>query len=85
MTRRMSGQIAPTRTALGTVVERRYRSESSSAGEARHALDDLIGSSLDPTALDNAKLLTSELVTNAVRHGPHGPYADICLRVVVRD
>ncbi|MGZ8625224.1 MAG: PAS domain S-box protein [Actinomycetota bacterium] len=85
MTRRTSGQIAPTRTALGTVVERRYRPESISAGEARHALDELIGSSLDPTALDNAKLLTSELVTNAVRHGPHGPYADICLRVVVRD
>ena len=84
MTRPTSGSVAPTRTALGTVAERRFRPEPGSAAAARHALDEMIGPALGPDGLDNARLLTSELVTNAVRHGPHGPYADVCLRVVVR-
>jgi PAS domain S-box-containing protein len=73
------------RTALGTVVERRFRPEPSAVAAARHALEELIGAYLDDAALDSAKLLTSELVTNAVRHGPGGPYADVCMRLVVRD
>jgi PAS domain S-box-containing protein len=85
MTSQTSRPAVPTRTALGTVVERRFRSEPSSAGAARHALDELIGPALDAASLDNAKLLASELVTNAVRHGPSGPRADVCLRVVVRE
>ncbi|MGH2636470.1 MAG: PAS domain S-box protein [Actinomycetota bacterium] len=85
MTQRTSKPAAPTeptRTAPATVAERRFRSEPQAAGAARRALDDLIGS-LDGHALDNAKLLTSELVTNAVRHGPKGPRAGILLRVAV--
>ncbi len=85
MIRGTSGSVPPVRTALGTVVERRFRPESSAAAAARHALADLIGRYLDESGLDNAKLLTSELVTNSVRHGPKGPYADVCLRVVVRE
>jgi PAS domain S-box-containing protein len=83
--RRSDPVVPPARIVPGTVRERRFRSEPRSAGAARHALDDLIGPALDPSSLDNAKLLTSELVTNAVRHGPRGPHADIALRVIGRD
>lgn len=85
MTQQTSKPTAPMRTALGTVAERRFRSEPSAAGDARRSLDELLAPYLDASALDNAKLLTSELVTNAVRHGPRGPYADVLLRVLVRD
>jgi PAS domain S-box-containing protein len=80
-----SKPAASMRTALGTVTERRFPAEPTAAGDARRSLDELLGASLDAAALDNAKLLTSELVTNAVRYGPKGPRADVCLRVLVRD
>jgi PAS domain S-box-containing protein len=73
------------RTVLGTVTERRFRPEPSAPAAARHALDDLVAGALDEASLENARLLASELVTNAVRHGPSGPSLDVCLRVVVRD
>ncbi len=85
MTQQAAKPSAPMRTPLGTVTERRYPAEPSAAGDARRSLDELLGPYLDASSLDNAKLLTSELVTNAVRYGPKGPRADVCLRVVVRD
>jgi anti-sigma regulatory factor (Ser/Thr protein kinase) len=53
----------------------RYRlpHDAQAAAEARRALDPL-GPSLDPEAMDELRLLVSELVTNAVRHG--GPIAE---------
>jgi PAS domain S-box-containing protein len=71
------------RTVRGTVTERRFRPEPGAAAAARRALDELVVGALDEDALENARLLTSELVTNAVRHGPSGPRADVCLRVIV--
>jgi anti-sigma regulatory factor (Ser/Thr protein kinase) len=38
-------------------------------GVARHALSQWFGECLDDEALDTGKLVVSELVTNAVRHG----------------
>jgi PAS domain S-box-containing protein len=79
------GSVPLTRTTLGTVAERRFPPEPTAAAAARRALEDLLGPHLDDAALDNARLLTSELVTNAVRHGPKGRFADVRLRVLVRD
>jgi len=47
-------------------------------GQARRALDRL-AHELDPSCLENARLLVSELVTNAIRHGPKGPSAQVGL------
>ncbi|HSJ50237.1 MAG TPA: PAS domain S-box protein, partial [Actinomycetota bacterium] len=79
------GSVSLTRTALGMVAERRFPPEATAAAEARRALDDLLGPHLDDAALENARLLASELVANAVLHGPKGPHADILLRVSVRE
>ncbi|HEY3726673.1 MAG TPA: ATP-binding protein [Solirubrobacteraceae bacterium] len=43
--------------------------EQGSPGRARKLLEAWFGSSLGPTQLDTAKLLVSELVTNALVHG----------------
>jgi anti-sigma regulatory factor (Ser/Thr protein kinase) len=43
--------------------------DPSAPGVARHALSQWFGECLDDEALDTGKLLVSELVTNAVRHG----------------
>lgn len=43
---------------------------------ARRALDDL-GDDVDPSTRDVVELLTSELVTNAVRHGASDPHESI--------
>ncbi|MEA2156067.1 MAG: serine/threonine-protein kinase RsbW [Solirubrobacteraceae bacterium] len=40
------------------------------AGEARHALRRLCADALDAEMLTDAELLLSEVVTNALRHGP---------------
>jgi PAS domain S-box-containing protein len=82
MTPRTSERTAPAKEASETVVERRLPSEPRAAAAARRALD-LIGSGLAPPLLDNAKLLVSELVTNAVRHGPHRAGAEVRLRAAV--
>lgn len=64
------------------VLERRFGSEPATVGASRRALD-LIASRLDRSALENAKLLTSELTSNAVRHGPRRPGAEVTLRAAV--
>jgi PAS domain S-box-containing protein len=76
--------------ARGTPVEtideqRRFLSEPGAAGAARHELDHIAARVLEPAVLESARLLTSELVTNAVRHGPNAPGDQIRLRVTVRD
>ncbi|HEX6329907.1 MAG TPA: PAS domain S-box protein [Actinomycetota bacterium] len=88
MTRRTSdpaGSLSLTHARFGTVAERRFAPETTASGDARRALDEILGEHLDDAALENARLLTSELITNAVVHGPKGPYADVRLRVLVRD
>jgi PAS domain S-box-containing protein len=79
-----SGSVS-SRSALGSVTERRLRSEPAAAAEARRVIDEVLGSHLDEASVDNARLLTTELITNAVVHGPKGRYADVRLRVLVRD
>src|SRR5687768_15432322 len=73
----------PANQAEEVVVERRLASEPQAAASARRALD-LIGQRLSRTSLENAKLLVSELVTNAVRHGPARDGAEVLLRATVR-
>ncbi|MGH2658622.1 MAG: ATP-binding protein, partial [Actinomycetota bacterium] len=65
-------------------LERRYPATPEAVGIARGSLDDLVAH-FQPTCLDNLKLLLSEVVTNAIRHGPQGDDASIVMRVVVRD
>lgn len=50
------------------------------ASQARRAIDELFAS-LSSDLTENARLLVSELVTNAVRHGPHAPEDRVRLRV----
>jgi PAS domain S-box-containing protein len=83
MTPRTSEQPAPANQAEEAVVERRFPPEPHAAAEARRALD-LIGQRLERSTLENAKLLVSELVTNAVRHGPHRTGAEVKLRASLR-
>ena len=53
-----------------------------SVPRARRALDPLAGK-VDPSVLDRARLMVSELVTNAIRHAGLGPDDRISLRVSV--
>ncbi|MEX2203000.1 MAG: SpoIIE family protein phosphatase [Actinomycetota bacterium] len=83
MTPRTSERADPANRADEAVVERRFPSEPRAAASARRALD-LIGQRLSRSVLENAKLLVSELVTNAVRRGPQRPGAEVRVRVTVR-
>jgi anti-sigma regulatory factor (Ser/Thr protein kinase) len=60
---------------------RQFPSDSDAPAAARAALEDL-RPLLDPVVLGRLRLVTSELVTNAVRHGPGSP---ITLHVEVLD
>src|SRR5687768_16419388 len=73
----------PANRAEEVVIERRFPSDPHAAASARRALD-LIGLRLGPTASENAKLLVSELVTNAVRHGPQRRGTEVRLRASLR-
>ncbi|HYF11227.1 MAG TPA: PAS domain S-box protein, partial [Actinomycetota bacterium] len=61
-------------------VERRLPVAPDAIADARRAIDELVGI-LDDDVVDSARLLISELVTNAVRHGPHGGADAIVLSV----
>lgn len=65
-------------------LERRYPATPDAVGTARGSLDDL-AAHLRPACLDNVKLLLSEIVTNAIRHGPHDDGAPIVMRVAIED
>ncbi|HEX6231432.1 MAG TPA: PAS domain S-box protein [Actinomycetota bacterium] len=66
----------------GTVLERRYAARPAAVADARGALDDL-AEVLDPACVESLRLLVSELVTNAIRHGPTGDDAHVDLRVAL--
>jgi PAS domain S-box-containing protein len=83
MTPRTSERTGHPNQAEEAVVERRFASEPHAAASARRALD-LIGQRLGRSMLENAKLLVSELVTNAVRYGPNRSGAEVRLRASVR-
>src|SRR5437899_2534504 len=83
------------------VMERRvlhsFRPHAGAAAKARAALDaslDLFSEVLDEQRLDDLRLLTSELVSNSVRHGGsqqadpirvHVSVTDVAVRVAVVD
>lgn len=56
--------------------------EAHAATEARHALDPL-ETRIDPTVLEDLRLLVTELVTNSVRHSGADQPASVGLRVRV--
>ena len=81
----MTRQTSERAVASGdAVLERRFGSEAAAVRASRRALD-LIAARLDRSVLENAKLLTSELTSNAVRHGPRRPGAEVTLRAAVHD
>jgi anti-sigma regulatory factor (Ser/Thr protein kinase) len=47
----------------------RFPAHPASVGRARHAVTTALPPELQPTLTDDLHLLTSELVTNAIRHG----------------
>src|SRR3954449_4046787 len=59
--------------------EYRLPSHADSIGEARHRARTALEPHTDEETLDSLELVVSELVTNAVRHGPGTP---ITLRLV---
>ncbi|HEX9124189.1 MAG TPA: PAS domain S-box protein [Actinomycetota bacterium] len=63
-----------------TVLDRRYPAAPQAVAEARRALDGL-SRLVRPDCLDNLRLLVSELVTNAIRHGPADPEATVAVTV----
>lgn len=85
MTPRTSDPSTPAPGTAGAVDERRFRSSPGAPREARRALEELIAPLVDEPVLEDAKLLTSELVTNAIRHGPRDPDAVVSLRVRLQD
>jgi len=63
-----------------------FRPHARAAAKARAALDaslDLFSEVLDENRLDDLRLLTSELVSNSVRHGSPSKVAPIHVRVSV--
>ena len=58
--------------------------EPQAVAEFRGALDEL-APLLDPECLDNVRLLVSELVTNAIRHGPNSDGARVRLTARLQD
>jgi PAS domain S-box-containing protein len=71
----------PTPAAVGprTLAELTLSVDPHAASEARLALDEIDG--LDDATRETLRLLVSELVTNAVRHGPSVPGGTIDVRV----
>jgi len=67
-----------------TGLARRFRSEPSSVGAARRAVDEL-APWLEPELLEDLRLLVSELMANSVEHGPRHAGRAIVLRMSVLD
>ena len=77
-----SASGAPRRGGPGIAVE--LETGANAASEARAALAVLDGR-VDANALDDVRLLVSELVTNSVRHSGADPAARVRLDVMSRD
>lgn len=71
-----------TRLGSGTssVLEQRFPSRPAAVADARRTLDRL-AETLEPASMESLRLVVSELVTNAVRHGPTGADAHVDLSV----
>ena len=65
----------PTRESAPVYVHHRFSQRDDAPGAAREVLEADLAGSLSATSLAEVRLVVSELVTNAVRHGPpgHGP------------
>jgi anti-sigma regulatory factor (Ser/Thr protein kinase) len=68
--------------------------DSVASAEARERVEDELTSVLDPARLDDLRVMTSELVSNAIHHGAPEPDGSIVLeierepgvvRIIVRD
>jgi len=64
------------------MLERRYPISTDTVARARREIEQLVPR-LRPACLDTLRLLVSEVVTNAIRHGPGGPEAWVAMRVEV--
>ena len=62
------------------LIDRRFPIDPQAASLARHALD-AFANEVAVEDLETIRLLTSELMTNAIRHGPQHPGSDIGLLV----
>src|SRR5262249_53252731 len=76
-----ASHFGPTMVAMAERVEMELAPRPESVAEARGAIGDLLDG-LDRRNRDAVRLIVSELVTNAVRHGPEKP---ISLRVIRED
>jgi two-component sensor histidine kinase len=65
--------------------EHRLKHQPEAAGQARSLVTDEIGGSLPPADADAFVLLTTELVTNAVRHAPPDADGNFTLKLEVTD
>jgi len=63
-------------------LERRYPASPDAVARARREIERLLPR-LRPACLETLRLLVSEVVTNAVRHGPRGSDATAIMRVEV--
>ena len=77
-----------------SMAEYRLPHDPAAGAEARARIEDELASVLEPQRLDDARLMTAELISNAVRHAPPEPDGSIRLdiqrepdlvRIVVRD
>jgi len=68
--------------ASSSTSERRYPVSADTVAWARRELEQLLPR-LRPACLDTLRLLASEVVTNAIRHGPGGSEATVIMRVQV--
>jgi serine/threonine-protein kinase RsbW len=65
------------------MLEQGFAAVPTAAGAARAFVRDMLAPTLSPTQLDAAELLTSELMTNAIRHAGLMPQALIDLSIEV--
>ena len=77
----MDGQTAQ---GVRRAVAERIDGNAAAASRAREILTELFGATASPQALQDLHLLTTELVTNAVRHSRAGNGGAVELRVSVR-
>src|SRR5467141_2947337 len=63
-------------------LERTYRATTHAPGEARASVE-VLAQVLDPQVLAVLRLLVSELVTNAVKHGKQSQSSQVTLRLLL--
>jgi anti-sigma regulatory factor (Ser/Thr protein kinase) len=73
---------SPPRSAVSLEIDLQIDPAPEAISAARRSLDDLLEDSVPPESLENVRLLTGELLTNAVRHARHGSEERIKLKAV---